>query len=235
MISQQMLQYQSLDSELNRIEKDLRKNENYIKRKQLKAVSQEYEETLNKLDSKSLDLRNQLAVARQTIDKITSVIDEHSKEIEDIESVDELNYMNKKLNEQLEQLASAEKDIKRILREGEEISRQFDDIYSKLPRLASLISKCSDEINKAAAEVKPRVRELQQKQAELKKEIDPALFGVYSKIAEGGLSPVFVPLRDGSRCGGCQMEMPKAVVDSQMASKGYVRCEHCGRIIYKQE
>lgn len=235
MISKEMLQYQSLDIELNRIEKDLRKNENFVKRKQLKALNQEYEDTLNKLDAKSLDLRNQLAFARKTIDKITAVLDEHSKEMEDIENVDELNYMNKKLNEQMEQLAAAEKDIKRILREGEEVSHQFDDIYSNLPRLASAINKCNDEVNKAAAEVKPRVRELQQKQAELKKEIDAALFGVYSKISEGGLSPVFVPLRDGNRCGGCQMEMPKAVVDSQMSSKGYVRCEHCGRIIYKQE
>ncbi|MCH5151450.1 MAG: hypothetical protein J1F65_02185 [Clostridiales bacterium] len=234
MIQQEMLQYQALDGELNRIERDLRKNENFIKRKQYKALSQECEENLGKLDAKAQELRNQLAQARQTVDKINEVIEEHAKEIGALEDVDELNYMNKKLNEQLTELSNIDKDIKRILKEGEEISKSFDDINTKLPKLVKLYNKCNEDFNQAAAEVKPRVRELQLKQAELKKVIDPELFDRYKRVSEGGLHPVFVPLQDGTRCGGCRMDMPKAVVDTQMASKPYMRCEHCGRIIYKE-
>lgn len=234
MIQQEMLQYQALDGELNRIERDLRKNDNFVKRKQYKALSQECEDNLAKLDVRAQDLRNQLAQARQTMDKITEVIEEHAKEISTLEDVDELNYMNKKLNEQLAELSNVEKDVKRILREGEEISKSFEDINAKLPKLVKLYNKCNEEFNQAAAEVKPRVRELQLKQAELKKVIDASLFDVYKRVSEGGLHPVFVPLQDGSRCGGCRMEMPKAVVDAQMANKSYMRCEHCGRVIYKE-
>ena len=235
MIQQEMIQYQSLDGELNRIERDLRKNDSFIKRKQFKAMSQECEDNLAKLDARAQDLKNQLALAKQAMDKITEVIEEHSKEIAALEDVDELNYMNKKLNEQLDQLALVEKEIKRILRDGEDISKAFEEINAKLPRIVAGYNKCNEDFNKAANEVKPRVRELQLKQAELKKVIDPSLFAIYSKISEGQLHPVFVPLRDGSRCGGCQMEMPKAVVDAQMAGKSYMRCEHCGRIIYKED
>ena len=235
MIQQEMLQYQAVDGELNRIEKDLRKNESFVKRKQYKALSQECEENLGKLDVKAQDLKGQLAIARQTMDKITEVIEEHAKEISTLEDVDELNYMNKKLNEQLAELANVEKDIKRILREGEEISKSFDDINVKLPKLVKLYNKCNEEFAQATAEVKPRVRELQLKQAELKKVIDAELFDVYKRVSEGGLHPVFVPLHDGCRCGGCRMEMPKAVVDSQLANSQFMRCEHCGRIIYKED
>lgn len=235
MIQQEMLQYQSLDGELNRIEKDLRKNENYLKRRQYKALSQECEENLTKLDARAQELANQLAQAREALGKITEVIDEHSKEIGTLEDVDELNYMNKKLNEQIAELSNLDKEIKRIVREGEEISKSFEELSAKLPRLVAGYNKCNEEFNKVAAEVKPRVRELQLKQAELKKVIDSSLFDIYKKISEGGVRPVFVPLRDGSRCGGCQMEMPKAVVDAQMAGKPYMRCEHCGRIIFKED
>ena len=31
------------------------------------------------------------------------------------------------------------------------------------------------------------------------------------------------------------MEIPKAVVDAQLSNKDYMRCEHCGRIIYKEQ
>ena len=235
MIQQEMIQYQLLDGELNRIERELRKNDNYVKRKQYKALSQECEENLAKLDVRAQDLRNQLATARQAMEKITEVIEEHSKEIGALEDVDELNYMNKKLNEQLAELANVEKDVKRILREGEEISKSFDEINTKLPKLAVAYKKANEEFTKATEEVKPRVNELKLKQAELKKAIDASLFDIYKKISEGGVHPVFVPLRDGSRCGGCQMEMPKAVVDTQMAGKAYMRCEHCGRVIYKED
>ena len=235
MIQQEMIQYQTLDSELNRIEKDLRKNDSFIKRKQFKALSQECEENLAKLDARAQDLKNQLAVARQTMEKITEVIEEHSKEIDTLEDVDELNYMNKQLNTQLAELANVDKDIKRIIREGEEIAKSFDEINAKLPKIVAAYKKANEDFTKATEEVKPRVTELKVKQTELKKVIEPSLFEMYKKVSEGGLRPVFVPLRDGSRCGGCQMDMPKAVVDAHMADKAYMRCESCGRIIYKED
>lgn len=234
MIQQEMLTYQSLDGELNRIERDLRKLDCFVKRRQFKAMSQECEENLAKLDAKAQDLKNQLAAARQAMEKITEVIEEHSKEIGTLQDVDELNYMNRQLNAQMAELANVDKDIKRIIREGEEIAKSFEEISAKLPKLIAAYKKANDEFNKATEEVKPRVTELKLKQAELKKVIEPSLFDIYKKVSEGGLHPVFVPLRDGSRCGGCQMEMPKAVVDAQMAGRSYMRCESCGRIIYKE-
>ena len=235
MIQQEMLQYQTLDGELIRIEKELRKNDSFVKRKQYKALSQECEDNLSKLDAKAMELKTQLAQIRQTMDKIGAVVDEHAKEVSALEDVDELNYMNKKLNEQLAELANLDKDVRRILKDGEDISKSFDDINAKLPKLIALYNKCNEEFNQAKEEVKPRVRELQLKQAELKKVISPELFDRYKRVSEGGLHPVFVPLQDGTRCGGCRMEMPKAVVDAQMSNKSYMRCEHCGRIIYKQD
>ena len=235
MIQQEMIQYQSLDGELNRIERDLRKNDSFIKRKQFKALSQECEDNLAKLDARAQELKNQLAQAKAAMEKITEVIEEHSKEIGALEDVDELNYMNKQLTAQLAELTNVDKDIKRIIREGEEIAKSFDEINAKLPKIVLAYKKANEDFNKATEEVKPKVAELKVKQAELKKVIESSLFDIYKKISDSGLHPVFVPLRDGCRCGGCQMEMPKAVVDAQMAGKSYMRCEHCGRIIYRED
>lgn len=46
MIQQEMLKYQSLDTELFKIERDLRKNQYYIKRKELKISLQKCEEQI---------------------------------------------------------------------------------------------------------------------------------------------------------------------------------------------
>lgn len=233
MIQQEMLKYQSLDIELNRIERDLRKNQFYVKRKEIKAALQSSEEQLARLEHKTLDLRNQLSAATQTLQKITAVIDEHTKEIADIEDQDELNYMSKKLDEQLALLSATEKDVKQILREAEELEKNFDNVSKvQIPRLAGEYNKCNVQFDKATNEVKPRVMELRKQQAELKNVIEAGLFERYKKLSET-VRPVFVPLMDGNRCGGCRMEMPTAQVEAKMA-KGFMVCEHCGRIIYKQ-
>lgn len=233
MIQSEMLEYQSLDGELNRIEKELRKNEFFIKRKQYKALKQECEDKLVKMEAKAGELKAQLAQTTQSLAKINAIVEEYNKEINGIQDDDELSYMSKKLAEQTELLAAVEKDIKRILHDGEEISRLFDELNVKLPKIVAGYNKCNDEFNKAAAEVKPKVNDIKGRQAMLKKAIDPSLFEKYQKISDGQVYPVFVPLLDECRCGGCRMEMPKAVIDAQMQGKSYMRCEHCGRIIYK--
>ena len=235
MIQKEMLEYQSIDRELNRIEKDLRKNEFFVKRKQYKSLYQSCEDNVTKSEAKAADLRAQLAQARQSMDKVNAVLEEYFKEIKDVEGEDELNYMSKKLNDELEALNALERDVKRITREGEEILKALEDINAKMPKITALYNKCSEEFNKVTEAEKPHIAELKQKQAELKKSIDPSVFEIYKKISDGQIHPVFVPLVNGSQCGGCRMEIPKAVVDAQLTNKDYMRCEHCGRIIYKEQ
>ncbi len=235
MIQQEMLEYQSIDRELNRIQAELRKNEFYQKGRQYKALKQNYEDSVARAETKANDLKTQLAVCRENMSKATAVIEEYYKELDDVEDLDELNYINRKLNEQLEVIAAIEKEIKRIARDGEETVKSIEDIAVKLPKIVSAIAQCNNEFNKAAEAQKPRVAELRQRQTALKQAIDPSVLEIYKKVSDGQIQPVFVPLKDGARCGGCQMEMPKAVVDAQFATKDYMRCEHCGRIIYKAE
>lgn len=235
MIQQEMLNYQALDSELNKIERDLRKNEFYIKRKQWKAALQQAEEQLARLEQKSVDLRNQLTQTSQTLQKIGEIVDEYIKLMSDIEDQDELNYISKKLDTQLDALSQAEKEMKQILRDAEEAEKSFEKLSKvQVPRIAFEYNKCSAEFDKATQEQKPRVLELKKRQAELKKAIDPHIFDVYTKVSQQ-VHPVFVPLQNGNRCGGCRMEMPTAQVNAKIAEKGYLICEHCGRIVFKAD
>ena len=180
MIQAEMLQYQSIDRELNRIEKELRKNEFFVKRKQYKQLHQNCEDSIAKSEGKVADLRNQLAAARQSMAQIVAVLDEYYKEIEEVEGEDELNYMSKKLNEQLDLLAAVERDVKRITHEGEEIVKSLDDINGKLPKIVSLYAKCNDEFNKVAEAAKPSAA------GGVKGQNRPQAFGSLPKGCRGG-------------------------------------------------
>lgn len=234
MIQQEMLEYQKIDRELFRIEKDLRENENYVKFRQYKNMRQACEDNIARAENRTADLKSQLTALRENVAKITAQIEEYCRAFDEAEDSDELNYIGRKLNEQLDALAAVEKDAKRIQREGEDTVKSLDEINAKLPQVAALCVKFNNEFARVKEEQRPKVAELKQRQAALKQQIAPSLFDVYKKVSEGQVQPVFVPLRGGNRCGGCQMEMPKAIVDAQFANKDYMRCEHCGRIIYKE-
>ena len=236
MIKQQMLEYQKIDDELNRIERDLRKSEAYQNLRKYKALRQEYEDTLNKLDSKASDLKNKLTQAKQAVAKINAVIEELTNEMTHVESSDELKYMSKKLDEQLKLLAQVEGEIRDVLREGEEIAKKFDEINGKLVTIAKAYKTASEEFEAQKESIKPRVKELREKLDALKPQLDKKLFEMYERISAGKVFPVFVPLSDGNRCGGCRMDMPLGVVESEMQKHGGImRCEHCGRIMYKAD
>ena len=233
MIQQQMLEYQKIDGELNRIERDLRKSEAYQNLKKYRALRTEYEDTLNKLDAKAGDLKNRLAQAKQSVAKINAVIDEHINEMSHVESTDELKYMSKKLDEEIKLLAQVESEIREILREGEEIAKKFEEINAKLPAIAKAYKTASEEFENQKEQIKPRVKELRDKLDALKPQLDKKLFETYERISAGKVFPVFVPLNDGNRCGGCRMDMPLGVVETEMQKHGGImRCEHCGRIMY---
>ena len=90
MIQKQMLEYQKIDGELNRIERDLRKSEAYQNLRKYKTLRQDYEDTLNRLDAKASELKNRLAQAKQAVTKINNVIDELTNEMSHVEISDEL-------------------------------------------------------------------------------------------------------------------------------------------------
>lgn len=233
MIQQQMLEYQKIDGELNRIERDLRKSEAYQNLRKYKTLRQDYEDTLNRLDSKAGELKSKLTQAKQSVAKISSVIDDLTNEMTHVESSDELKYMSKKLDEQLKLLTQVEGEIRDTLREGEEIAKKFDEINSKLVAVAKALKTANDEFSSQKEAVKPRVMELRTKLDALKPTLDKKLFEMYERISAGKVFPVFVPLTDGNRCGGCRMDMPLGVVEAEMQKRGgLMRCEHCGRIMY---
>ena len=234
MIQKQMLEYQKIDGELNRIERDLRKSEAYQNLRKYKTLRQDYEDTLNRLDAKASELKNRLAQAKQAVTKINNVIDELTNEMSHVEISDELKYMSKKLDEQLKLLAQVEGEIREILRESEEIAKKFDEINSKLVAVAKALKTANDDFAAQKEAVKPRVMELKSKLDALKPTLDKKLFEMYERISAGKVFPVFVPLNDGNRCGGCRMDMPLGVVETEMQKHGGImRCEHCGRIMYK--
>ena len=233
MLQTEMLKYQELDGQMRKLKNDLEKNEFRLKGKKLNALRQQAEETVAQLDGKAADLNNQLATLQKKYDDVVKHIDEYSKLAEDIQDTDELNYLRKKIATQLDALQSIEKDLRDVQSTAEKIFAEYADIVKvKLPQIVQQYRECNSKFSKIIEQSQPVVDDLKTQLAKLEKEINPETLEVYKKGRQQNIYPVFVALEGTSRCGGCRMDLSGSAV-SHIDDKGYIRCEHCNRIVYK--
>ena len=79
-------------------------------------------------------------------------------------------------------------------------------------------------------EIQPQIDKQKQEIKSLEKDLDQNFLGKYKQRRADKIYPVFVPAVEKS-CGGCRMELPSASLE-RLKNKGFLECEHCGRIIY---
>ena len=67
----------------------------------------------------------------------------------------------------------------------------------------------------------------------LRRELSPDILAVYDRFAKAGFQAV-VAVRTGV-CQGCQVKLAPAALTRLRDSEEVVRCEYCGRFLYRAE
>lgn len=228
-----ILQYQKLDGTLLEIEKNLKTNESRKMSMKLTSYKQDAEDRLVKIEAKAGELSTSLNNAIANINTVKETLDEHIKAVEDLEDIEEIKYLKKKIASELETLDNHDKTIKGILDEINAMQDSYNDISAKLPKAVSQLASVNEAFGKIVAEVKPQIDSLKEEKKELEKSLDASLLAEYKKVRAQNLYPVFVELGAGNTCAGCHMTT--SVDFAEMDAEGYVKCENCNRRVYKAD
>jgi len=237
-MQKEMLDYQNFDRELRRIKRELEKNEFRVKGKELKDQRAKIEDEVARLEQRAGDLKSATARLVDLSNEVDRSMAEYEHALSEMQDEGGLNYLKKKIEEQLKELDVAERECKSVLRDCDEVSAAYEAAVKDIPRITAAYKKCNEEFSKATKEVEPTIRKIQAQQAELAKVIDQNVFDVYKKLSAQNVFPVFVTtqthlaMKNDVLCGGCKMSI-SATSRSKLDEDGRVRCEHCGRIIYK--
>jgi predicted nucleic acid-binding Zn-ribbon protein len=232
-MQQELLTYQRLDGELRRIKRDLEKNEFRVQGQKSNALRADIEIQLSKLDGKTGDLKVALSNLDKEYTKLSSILADYLDQIGGIADSDEVQYMKRRVAGQLDNVARCERDCKNIFADAEAANRQYADLSQQLNKVLAQTSHCNAEFKKAMAQVQPRIVELQGEMAALEAKINSGDLALYKEIRKHNIYPVFSALDAGKNCGGCRMDISGAPL-AKLNDVGRVKCEHCGRIIYKE-
>lgn len=225
-----ILEYQTLDSELFKLEKSLRENADKKTASQMQNNAKIAQERSYKLDEKAKELqkeyynaKNQYAIQKKKMDEI------FAKDTDKLsnEEVDKLIKLQEKLSQNLSIL---ERSFAKLAENMNALLSDFNKTKNAFQMAKEQFALSKQKFDKAQNDAMQKKQELAKKLSALEKGIDNKIIEAYKKRRAENIFPVVVSLA-GNCCGGCRMELSVANL-SKLKEEGILTCEHCHRIIY---
>ena len=226
-----MLEYQRLDIELNKIKKSSVNSADRANLAKLKNIIVESHNIGYKLEEnakKSLNSYNKLkAQYEANCEKVQNLT---NTRLEDVTLDNIENYLYQ-INALSSELFMLDRNINNIIEEIKKSLKSFDTTKKNIIKAKEKYNECKDKCEKEMAEITPRVKEIESKMKALQKEIPQELFAKYQTSKADKIFPVFVCL-DNGHCSGCRVELPTSKIN-KLKSDGTIVCE-CHRVIYNK-
>lgn len=226
-----ILEFQKLDGELLKLQKEISTHPSKRNAQDMKSFVLEGQQKNINLDKEARKLINELEKLKEVQTKGIALVEKFNSQDNDNLDVKELQELEVKMKQALKHLNELDN---RLQAHNEKIKSVLQDYENNKKR--TLVARQKHAESKASFEEfykqqEPKLNELKQKMLELQNKLDANDFAKYRTLRQDNIFPVFVPLTNGSRCGGCRMELPSNNLE-RLKKYGKLECEQCRRVIY---
>jgi predicted nucleic acid-binding Zn-ribbon protein len=205
--------------------------------KRLKQVQNEIDEKKQNYQ----DLINEMNEAFASFNKCTHKI----KEAEELEKRTDLDFNIIKISSELDlyernllkyeqYILSLEKEINKITKKISDINNGVQKLKDRMLNLKKEAFKLNKIISAKKNEIQITASPINNELKELRKDIDPKIMEVYTKVRKQRKMPVFVPYMDDS-CFACGIKISIEVGELLKNAGDFAECPNCRRIVYKKE
>lgn len=236
MIVQTLLEYQKIDREINKLEKELLESEESQKYAKLKMLKRKLQEDLVKVDKASGEILKKLKELDDKVLKLSEELKEYEDITDEMSDETEADYYINKITALMQEIDNANREI-------DKANKDKDNLLKEAEKTVGMYNKCAGEITVAKtnfeekkASYAPQVRPLQEKMKELEKDIDESVLEKYRNLRSSKTKfPLVVALNKENECQGCFVEATGADVKIKETGLLVVECPSCGRLVYKAE
>ena len=226
-----ILEFQKLDAELIKLQKEISNNPDKKNVQNMKSYILECGQKYASLDREAKTLTLELDKLKEVQAKGIALVEKYNNQ--DVENLnqEELVDLQSKMKQTLKHLNELDNRLKV---QSEKIKNVLHD-YDNNKKSASIAKQKYAESKQAFDEYykqkEPLLNEIKEKMLKMQKELDSSELAKYKTLRQDNIFPVYVPLVNGSRCGGCRMVLPSNNIE-KINKLGKLECEQCRRIIY---
>ena len=227
---EKILEFQSLDNEIRKLEQQILNSPDQKAINSIKNIVKETQTISATLEKEAETAVGEYQKMQKSYnDAISSMKKVEGKQAEAL-SEEEYAVCVKQLNSIAGFLTSVEKRIMQIADKVNSIVSEYENAKKNYNIAKQKHSKHKSNLEMLMQKVQPQIDELSSKLATLESGLDQAFLKKYKAKRADRIFPVVVPMRDNS-CGGCMMELPMAQIE-KLKKDGFLECESCHRIIY---
>lgn len=228
----ELLAFQKIDLEAEQTERMIKKSP---ERKNANMAKQTYEianENRKKLTATLAKYTAQINGILAKCTEMESLLTSITKSLGNETDPDMLDAYTTQLSQAVSQASHLEKELSKI-------SKKTEEAHNKLTEMVELSNKAKDDFNlyknayeKKLAEVMPLINAAREKREAAASALPPELLAKYQRLRNNKMTPLAV--LEATKCGGCNMELPSALVNRAASGDGFVECENCGRLLYTE-
>lgn len=229
---EKLIEYQSVDAELRKLEQELLSNEDRKKGISAKKFLDTVNDSLAELDAKAAELDSaytkyveihaRLAETQKDFDQ--SVLDDYTEE-------NELAFVKKKAQELMDELKNLERQLVRLNDEIVVLTEKYSQLKKKTFAAQKQFKESGQKYTEYKATLAKPQKEIADRLAVMEKDVDPQLMALYKKKRADKMFPIFFEYTGTGFCPHCRTEISK-LAESTIAKDKIITCENCGRVMY---
>lgn len=224
-------QYQQVDMELDRYERDMRANSNRKELLKHRDFLLEQQNVLKKIETDVENMSDRMEALADEVKRLRGSIEEAAAAFNASkpENVEDTRKHIAAMQKLLSTLTRYESELAKIRKDSDARDRQQREVRVRSAKSRAEFDRIKLVYDEEYKQAKGKLEELKAKVAQEAKGIDPNLLERYRAIKRHATPPI-TRIREG-RCGGCNMQLPAAQMDKVRDGSIFVECENCGRII----
>jgi len=226
----EFLDYQSIDAELMKLEKELDNNDNKKQANLMIKFVKDATEKTKQLNEEADTLLKELAKLEEVEVKGIALVEKLIKQ--DISALGEAEL--KDLEFKISNAGKNLRDLeKHLFSQSEKIKSALDEFETTKKKVFLARQKHKENKEKydeVLATTNPKLEKLRKELKSKESKLNKDLLEKYKELRKDGVFPIMVMLNDKT-CGGCRTNLPSSTLE-KIKENGYIRCENCRRIIY---
>ena len=227
-----LIELQSLDTQILKIEQDLESIPEDIKR--MNEAFEEKKTDLKKLEDGVKAIQLKRKEKELDLESKEGSIKKFQSQLYQVKTNKEYTALEGEIGRAKADNSLIEEEILKIFdqidAQNQKISKERDFLKTEESKLDSEKKKLNDEVKRIGSEVDG----LKAQRTDLVQRVDKAVLVKYDRILKGKDGLAVVPVAGGS-CQGCFRIMPSQVIHEINMKKDLVFCENCARILYIEE
>lgn len=227
----ELLEYQTVDAELRKIEQEIAASEARKKYVQAKKFMETAGEKLEAQDRRAVELRRTAQGLTARYKEINEAINEYTAIDESTEDEGQVSFYKRSAQSLADNLRALKGEINKLVSEIEGACEEYKKMKEQTIAMQNQYKEYSEKFKETKNSRAAEVAEITKRLEKIGKNIPAETLEKYKQKRKERIFPILAPLTN-DRC-ICGMDFAIAQ-QSKLSGGNVIECEHCRRFIYKQ-